>query len=234
VNHDAARVLIVDDEPAIQMAIRDELEFEGFDVEVAATGPQAVALARSTNPDVLLLDLMLPGQNGFEVCRTLRKERPDLWIIMLTVRGQESDRVTGFESGADDYVTKPFSLRELVGRIKVGLRRSSSSQPARRITFGDVDVDLVARRVLRAGRVVDLTPKEYEILALLVSRPGEAISRDEFLNAVWGLDVHVTHRNVDTHLSSLRRKIEADPDAPAFIVGVRGVGYRFDGISAKS
>jgi DNA-binding response OmpR family regulator len=226
-------VLIVDDEPAIQMAIRDELQFEGFEVEVAATGPEAVAMARATNPDVLLLDLMLPGQNGFDVCRTIRKERPDLWIIMLTVRGQESDRVTGFESGADDYVTKPFSLRELVGRIKVGLRRSTPSSQVRRVTFGDVDVDLGARRVLRAGRVVDLTPKEYEILALLVTRPGVAISRDEFLNEVWGHDVHVTHRNVDTHLSSLRRKIEVDPDAPLFIVGVRGVGYRFDGISAK-
>jgi DNA-binding response OmpR family regulator len=149
------------------------------------------------------------------------------------VRGQESDRVTGFESGADDYVTKPFSLRELVGRIKVGLRRSSGTSPRRRVTFGDVDVDLEARRVLRAGRVVDLTPKEFDMLALLVSRPGVAISRDEFLDAVWGRDVHVTHRNVDTHLSSLRRKIEADPDAPSFIVGVRGIGYRFDGIFSE-
>jgi len=226
-------VLIVDDEPAIQMALRDELQFEGFEVEVAASGPQAVAMARATKPDVLLLDLMLPGQNGFDVCRTLRKERPDLWIIMLTVRGHETDRVTGFESGADDYVTKPFSLRELVGRVKVGLRRSTAFPPAQRVRFGDLDVDLVARRVLRAGRVVDLTPKEYEILALLVTRPGVAISRDEFLNEVWGHDVHVTHRNVDTHLSSLRRKIEVDPDSPVFIVGVRGVGYRFDGISAK-
>jgi DNA-binding response OmpR family regulator len=233
VTHASARVLVVDDEPSIQMAVRDELQFEGFTVEVAATGPEAVAVARATRPDVIILDLMLPGQNGFDVCRTLRSERPDLWIIMLTVRGQESDRVTGFESGADDYVTKPFSLRELVGRIKVGLRRSSGRSPRRRLTFGDVDVDLEARRVLRAGRVVDLTPKEFDILALLVSRPGVAISRDDFLNEVWGHDVHVTHRNVDTHLSSLRRKIEADPDAPSFIVGVRGIGYRFDGISSE-
>jgi DNA-binding response OmpR family regulator len=233
VTHASARVLVVDDEPSIQMAVRDELQFEGFTVEVAATGPEAVAVARATRPDVLILDLMLPGQNGFDVCRTLRSERPDLWIIMLTVRGQESDRVTGFESGADDYVTKPFSLRELVGRIKVGLRRSSGRPPRRRVTFGDVDVDLEARRVLRAGRIVDLTPTEFDMLALLVSRPGVAISRDDFLNEVWGRNVHVTHRNVDTHLSSLRRKIEADPDAPSFIVGVRGIGYRFDGISSE-
>ena len=223
-----ARVLIADDEPAIVMAVRDELLFEGFEVHAAETGPQAVTMARAHRPDVLLLDLMLPGQNGFEVCRTLRAERPDLWIIMLTVRAHESDRVTGFESGADDYVTKPFSLRELVGRIKVGLRRSKEKAPTRRVTFGDVEVDLDARRVVRRKQVVELTPKEYEILALLLSRPGVAISRDEFLDAVWGHDVHVTHRSVDTHVSSLRRKIEDDPDAPGFIVGVRGVGYRFD------
>jgi DNA-binding response OmpR family regulator len=230
VTNGAARVLVVDDEPSIQMAVRDELQYEGFEVDVASSGPEALARARASSPDVLVLDLMLPGQNGFEVCRTLRKERPSLWIIMLTVRGQESDRVTGFESGADDYVTKPFSLRELVGRIKVGLRRSHLTAPPRRVMFGDVEVDLAARRVLRNGRVVELTPKEYDILALLVSRPGVAISRDEFLDEVWGRDVNVTHRNVDTHLSSLRRKIEVDPDAPSFIVGVRGVGYRFDGI----
>jgi len=230
----AARVLIVDDEPAIVMAIRDELLFEGFNVEVADTGPEAVAVARATRPDVMLLDLMLPGQNGFDVCRTLRRERPELWIIMLTARGHEPDRVTGFESGVDDYVTKPFSLRELVGRIKVGLRRSAPLIPGRCVTFGDIEVDLEARRVLRAGRLVDLTPTEFDILALLVRRPGVAISRDEFLDHVWGQNVHVTHRNVDTHLSSLRRKIEADPDAPVFIAGVRGVGYRFDGVFPKS
>jgi DNA-binding response OmpR family regulator len=229
----APRVLIADDEPAIVMAIRDELQFEGFDVAAAGTGPEAVACARSYKPDVLLLDLMLPGMNGFEVCRTLRPERPDLWVIMLTVRAHESDRVTGFESGADDYVTKPFSLRELVGRIKVGLRRGRSAPPPRRVAFGDVEVDLAAHRVVRSGEEVVLTPKEFDILAMLVRRPGVAISRDEFLDEIWGQDVHVTHRTIDTHLSSLRRKLEADPDSPEFIVGVRGVGYRFEGSSAK-
>jgi DNA-binding response OmpR family regulator len=176
---------------------------------------------------VLLLDLMLPGLNGFEVCRALRPERPDLWIIMVTVRGQEADRVTGFETGADDYVTKPFSLRELVSRIKVGLRRSAGRMPARRERFGAVEVDLAARQVFRHGVLVDLTPKEFDILALLLRRPGEAISRDEFLDALWGRGVHVTHRTVDTHMSSLRRKLEMDPEQPVHIVGVRGVGYRF-------
>ena len=228
------RVLIADDEAAIVMAIEDELRFEGFEVQVARTGPDALALARTANPDVLLLDLMLPGQNGFDVCRAIRPERPDLWIIMLTVRGHEGDRVTGFESGADDYVVKPFSLRELVGRIRVGLRRAAAPRALRRMAFADIEVDFAARRVSRRGHVVDLTPKEFDLLALLVRRAGEVISRDEFLDQIWGINVHVTHRTVDTHLSSLRRKIESHPDRPALIVGVRGVGYRFEGTSTES
>jgi two-component system alkaline phosphatase synthesis response regulator PhoP len=227
------RVLIADDEPAIVMPVRDELQFEGFDVQAAGTGPDAIAVARAWKPHVLLLDLMLPGQNGFEVCRTLRPERPDLWVIILTVRSLEVDRVTGFEVGADDYVTKPFSLRELVGRIRVGVRRAGDRPTSRRVTFGDVDVDLGARRVVRAGRVVELTPKEFDILALLLRRAGVVVSRDEFLDEVWGRDIHVTHRTVDTHMSALRRKLETDPDAPTHIVGVRGVGYRFEGTFAQ-
>ena len=227
------RILIADDEPAIVMAVRDELAFEGFEVDSAGSGPEAVAMARQARPDVLLLDLMLPGKNGFEVCRTLRPERPDLWIIMLTVRGQEADRVTGFEAGCDDYVTKPFSLREMVSRVKVGLRRANGRLPNRRETFGAIEVDLAARTVFRACAPVDLTPKEFEILALLLRRAGEAITRDEFLDEVWGKDVHVTHRTVDTHMSSLRRKLENDPDQPLHIIGVRGVGYRLEPTSAK-
>jgi DNA-binding response OmpR family regulator len=229
-----ARIVIADDEPAIVMAVRDELEFEGFEVHEAATGPDAIHAVRTMRPDLLLLDLMLPGRNGFDVCRAVRPERPDLWIIMLTVRSHESDRVTGFEAGADDYVTKPFSLRELVGRVKVGLRRATRSGPVQRVAFGDVEVDLAGRRVMRAGQVVDLTPREFDLLALLVRRAGEAISRDEFLDAIWGADVHVTHRTVDTHVSALRRKIEPEPESPVYIVGVRGVGYRFEGTFAKS
>ena len=227
------RVLIADDEPAIVMPVRDELQFEGFDVQAAGTGPDAIALTRAWKPHVLLLDLMLPGQNGFEVCRTLRPERPDLWVIILTVRSLEADRVTGFEVGADDYVTKPFSLRELVGRVRVGVRRAGGRPAPRCVTFGDVDVDLGARRVVRAGRVVDLTPKEFDILALLLRRSGLVISRDEFLDEVWGRDIHVTHRTVDTHMSALRRKLETDPDAPTYIVGVRGVGYRLEATFAE-
>jgi DNA-binding response OmpR family regulator len=227
------KILIADDEPAIVMVVRDELVFEGFEVQAAGTGPEAVATARAMRPDVLLLDLMMPGMNGFEVCRRLRPERPDLWIIMLTVRGEEADRVTGFEAGADDYVTKPFSLRELMGRIKVGLRRAQGRSPSSLECFGDIEVDIPAHRVRKAGQEIPLTPKEFEILALLIRREGDAISRDEFLDSIWGRDVHITHRTVDTHISTLRRKLENDPDAPAFIVGVRGVGYRFERTSAK-
>jgi DNA-binding response OmpR family regulator len=230
-----SRILIADDEPAIVMALQDELLFEGLDVQVATTGPEAVARSRELRPDVLLLDLMLPGMNGFAVCRALRPEQPELWIIMMTVRGQEVDRVTGFEAGADDYVVKPFSLREIVGRVRVGLRRGGCGPASRRRhAFGPLAVDLAARRVFRDGAEVELTPREFDILALLIRRAGEVISRDEFLNEVWGRDVHVTLRTVDTHVSSLRRKIERDPDSPVHIVGVRGAGYRFDPGSTQS
>jgi DNA-binding response OmpR family regulator len=229
-----AKILIADDEPSIVMAVQDELMFEGLDVDAAVTGPDALAKARRLRPDVLLLDLMLPGKNGFDVCREIRPERPDLWIIILTVRGQEADRVTGFEVGADDYVTKPFSLRELVGRVKVGLRRAGVRSSERQVAFGDVEVNLSGRRVFRSGAPVELTPKEFEILALLIRRSGDVITRDEFLDAIWGQDVHVTPRTVDTHMASLRRKLEVDADAPRHLVGVRGVGYRFDRTPAES
>jgi len=221
------RILIADDEPAIVMAVRDELAFEGFEVHTAASGPEALERAREIRPDVLVLDLMLPGRNGFEVCRELRAERRDLWIIMLTVRGQEADRVTGFEAGADDYVTKPFSLRELVGRVKVGLRRGSTDDATGSIRSGDLEIDLAARRVSRKGAEIALTKTEFDILALLARRAGEVITRDEFLDQVWGQEVYVTHRTVDTHVASLRRKMEADPEHPIHVQGVRGVGYRF-------
>jgi DNA-binding response OmpR family regulator len=229
------RILIADDEPSIVLAVRDELNFEGFEVYSASDGPGALSAAREIRPDVLLLDLMLPGMNGFDVCRRLRPERPDLWIIMITARGQEADRVTGFEVGADDYVTKPFSLRELIGRIRVGLRRSAS-RPARSNsrTFGDVEFDLGTRRVLKNGVEVPLTRKEFEILVLLVQRAGDVVTRDEFLNALWGEDVYVTHRTVDTHVAMLRKKLEADPNNPAYFLGVRGLGYRFNGTLLKT
>ena len=222
------RVLIADDEPSIVMAVRDELVFEGFDVQAVGDGPEALSTARELRPDVLLLDLMLPGMNGFEVCRQLRSEMPDLWIIILTVRGQEADRITGFEAGADDYVTKPCSLRELVARVRVGLRRGHPRQARRAQTLGDLEIDLRARRVQRNGTDVPLTRTEFEILALLIHRAGEVIPRDEFLDRIWGTEVYVANRTVDTHMAALRRKLEVDPENARFIQSVRGVGYRLD------
>ncbi len=229
-----ARILIVDDEPAIVMAVRDELLFEGFKVESAVDGPEAIKLAHELRPDVLLLDLMLPGLNGFEVCRQLRSEMPEMWIIMLTVRGQEVDRVMGLELGADDYVTKPFSLRELVARIKVGLRRQTGRRKSPLHRLGNIEIDLPSHRVTKNGAELSLTKKEYEILELLLSRPGEVITRDEFLNQLWGEDVYVTHRVIDTHMASLRKKLEDDPNNPEHILSVRGVGYRLDVNSSES
>lgn len=220
------RILVIDDEPSIVLAVKDELAFEGFDVDSAADGPAGLQRARESRPDVLLVDLMLPGINGFEICRQLRAELPDLWIIVLTARGKEVDRVTGFQAGADDYIVKPFSLRELVARVNVGLRRrkSPSTEPLRR--FGNIVIDPRARRVTRDGEDVSLTRKEFDLLEFLAGRPGEVIPRGEFCNKLWGDDVYVTERVIDTHIASLRRKIEADPASPRHILSVRGVGYK--------
>ncbi len=229
-----AQILIVDDEPAIMMAVRDELLFQGYAVEMALDGPSALEKAETFEPDVMLLDVMLPGMNGFEVCRQLRQKRPDLWIIMLTVREHEVDRIRGLEQGADDYVTKPFSLRELVARIKVGLRRRQAvlTQPV--VTFGDVEVDLCAHRASKQGREVALTPTEFGIIELLVRKPGAVITRDEFLDTLWGEGAYVTSRVVDTHMAALRKKLEDDPNHPVYLRSVRGIGYRLDITPAES
>ena len=221
------RILIVDDESSIVLAVRDELAFEGFEVESAADGPGGLEKARAWKPDVLLLDLMLPGMNGFEVCRQIRATMPEMWIIMLTIRGQEVDRVMGLELGADDYMIKPFSLRELVARIKVGLRRQQLRKSAPHI-FGDIEIDLGAHRVLKKGAEVILTPKEYDILAVLVEHAGQVVTRDEFCDQIWGKDVFVTPRVVDTHVASLRKKLENDANRPKYIHSLRGVGYKLD------
>jgi len=221
-----SRVLIADDEPAIVLAVRDELVFEGLEVESASDGPSALETALVWRPDVLLLDLMLPGMNGFEVCRKLRPQLAELWIILVTARGQEVDRVSGFEAGADDYVVKPFSLRELVARVRVGLRRRTGPGSRHKLVLGDIEIDVAARKASRAGKSLVLTFKEFEILALLARRPGEVIPRDEFCDIIWGPDVFITQRVIDTHIASLRKKIGNGEGAR--IVSVRGVGYKLE------
>lgn len=221
------KILIVDDEPSIVLALKDELLFEGFEVDTAATGPSAIERAHAFKPDVMLLDVMLPGMNGFEVCERLRQAMPNLWIIMLTVRESEADRVRGLEQGADDYVTKPFSLREVVARINVGLRRQGGKY-SEVSTFGNIEVDASARRVFKNGEEIALTAKEFDILALLLQRSDKVVARDEFLNVIWGEEVIVVPRVVDTHMASLRNKLEDDPAHPTYIHSVRGAGYRLD------
>jgi DNA-binding response OmpR family regulator len=221
-------VLIVDDEPAIVMAVCDELRFEGLEAASASDGPEGLKAAREFRPDVLLLDLMLPGLNGFDLCRRLRPELPDLWIILLTARGQEADRVTGFEAGADDYVVKPFSLRELVARVRVGLRRKSRDHNPSCCRFGEIEIDLRARTVKRAGRVVELTKKEFDILRLLARRRGEVIGREEICDLIWGPEIYITQRVIDTHIGAVRKKLEDGVDGRSHIVSVRGVGYKLE------
>jgi DNA-binding response OmpR family regulator len=223
-----ARILMIDDEPAIVKAVGDELRFEGMDVDSAEDGLAGIDIARRSRPDVILLDLMLPGVNGFDVCRRLRPELPNTWIILITARGQEVDRITGFEAGADDYVVKPFSLRELVARIRVGLRRRTGNDRRALDVFGDIEIDLRGRRVLRNGMEIPLTRKEFEILALLSRRRGEVVPRDEFCDLIWGPEVYVTQRVIDTHIAALRKKIEPDPNDPRHIVSVRGIGYKLE------
>jgi two-component system response regulator MtrA len=223
------RVLIVDDEPSIVLALTGELRFEGFEVKSVADGLAAVSTALEWKPDVILLDVMLPGSNGFEVCRELRPKAPGVWIILLTARGHEGDRVRGFESGADDYVVKPFSLREVVARVRVGLRRRQSPPPRDRYTFGDITVDLGTRTVTRAGQEITLTRKEFDILQLLIQRAGDVVDRDHFCEAVWG-EVNVTERVIDAHVFGLRRKLEPDADKPRLILSVRGIGYKLGAI----
>jgi DNA-binding response OmpR family regulator len=222
------RILIVDDEPSIVLALKDELVFEGLEADSASDGPTALDKARQFKPDVMLLDLALPGLNGFEVCKRLRPDMPDLWIIIVSVRGEEVDRVMGLELGADDYVTKPFSLREIVARVKVGLRRQSTKLSQPTLKFGDVEIDLRSHRVTKRGKELALTRTEFKIIELLVERLGEVLTRDQFLDAIWGEDFSITPRVIDTHIAALRKKLEDDPNNPKHILSVRGVGYKLD------
>jgi two-component system alkaline phosphatase synthesis response regulator PhoP len=224
------RILIVEDEPDIALALEDDLRTEGYEVAVASDGESGSRRARDEAWDLLLLDVMLPRKDGFEVCRELRKAGVRTPIIFLTARAQEAEKVLGLEMGADDYVTKPFSPRELRARIKTVLRRVSPA-PATpdRYTFGDVEVDFGRAQLLRSGARVDITPIEFKLLATFIERRGRVLSRDQILDAAWGRGTHVTDRVVDTHIVNLRRKIEASPAEPRFLVSVRGLGYRFDG-----
>ena len=224
----AVKILVIEDEPGIRLALKDELTFEGFEVELAEDGQSGLASLLQSPPALVVLDLMLPGRNGFHICEEVRKRGLRTPIIMLTARNEDVDKVRGLGLGADDYVTKPFSLAELIARIRTVLRRSAPHEPDDVLESRSIRLDRRRHSASKAGIELQLTDTEFRILSLMLARPGDVITRDDFLNHVWGDDVHVTHRTVDTHVAALRKKIEDDVDHPDYIVSVRNVGYRFN------
>jgi len=223
-----ARILVVDDEPKIRNIVTSYLRQEGFDVSEATDGPSAVTKAKRLEPDVVILDVMLPGFDGIEVLRQIRTES-DVYVIMLTARSEETDKLIGLSVGADDYVTKPFSARELVARVKAVLRRSRSGSetPSDAVDVGDVTLDRATRTVTVGGRPVDLTALEFDLLGALMDAPGRVYSRGQLIEKVWGWDFFGDERTVDVHIRKIRQKIGDDPTDPRYIATVRGVGYRF-------
>jgi len=227
-----AKILIVEDDRAIILGLRENLAFEGHTVTEATRGDEALARLAAAKPDMLILDIMLPGISGFEVCRRVRKEDRRLPILMLTARSDEVDKVMGLDLGADDYLTKPFSLSELLARVRALLRRTQSSEePALPATlvFGQVRLDFVSYVATKRGKPVHLTAKEFALIRYLAAHQGEALRRDLLLDRVWGEGVYPTNRTVDTHVLSLRNKLETDPSRPRHLVTVHGVGYKFIG-----
>lgn len=222
-----ARILIVEDEPDIALGLQLDLQDEGHEVEVIGDGLAASRRARDAGWDLVVLDVMLPGKDGFEVCRELRRARVRTPVLMLTAKAQEAEKVMGLDMGADDYVTKPFSPRELRARIRALLRRAAPEmEPVHR--FAGCEVDFERAEVRRGGVRSDLTAIELKLLQLFLRNPGRVVTRTQVIDDVWGQDVFVTDRVVDTHVMKLRRKIEADPAEPRHIVSVRGIGYRFE------
>jgi DNA-binding response OmpR family regulator len=233
------KILIVEDEKALQETLAYNLTREGYEPIVAGDGNTAIAKAREIHPDLILLDIMLPGKDGFEVCRVLRQEM-NTPILMLTARDEEIDRVVGLEVGADDYMTKPFSRRELIARVKAMLRRVRLIREEVKITekidsekeelrTGNLMIDLKRREAILGGKVLELKPKEYDLLLYFMQHQARALSRDALLEQVWGWDFTGDSRTVDVHIRWLREKIEEDPSKPVRIVTVRGAGYRFEG-----
>jgi DNA-binding response OmpR family regulator len=222
-----AKILIIEDDPTILRVVKDNFVSRGYQVQTADDGEDGLEAALNNGPDLIVLDIMLPEMNGFEICRAVRAEKLEMPILMLTAKGREEDIVRGLELGADDYITKPFSVRELLARAQAFLRRShSGAKPSHE--FGRCKLDTVSHRLFRDGVEVPLTSKEYRLLEFLLQRPGRALTRDGILNGVWGNSLMVTTRSVDRCVTTLRSKIENDPRHPAFIHTIRDVGYRFE------
>ncbi len=219
--------LIIEDDPTMLRGLKDNFEFKGYHVRTATDGEAGLEVALDSKPDLIILDIMLPKINGYEVCRLIRKERLDMPIIMLTAKGQESDIVLGLSLGADDYVTKPFSIKELLARANALLRRRREGEP-KVYRFGDCELDMVSHSLVRGGVEIELTPKEFGMLAFLARNAGRALTRVEILRSVWGYSIFVTPRSVDRCITTLRSKIEPDRRRLTFIKTIHGIGYRFE------
>jgi len=222
-----SRILVVEDEPTIAIALQDDLELEGYDVEAVSDGLSAEARALQGNYDLILLDVMLPGKDGFSVCRALRKAGMKTPVIMLTAKTQVADRIAGLDIGADDYITKPFAPEELIARIRAVLRRAGTQNAGLQTvcSFGDVTVDFERYEAKRSGRAVDLTALEFKLLRVFLEHRGKVLSIDDLLRLVWGPDVFLTDRVIYTHINNLRSKLEDEPARPRYLVGVRGLGF---------
>ena len=223
-----SKVLVVEDDPGILRTVADNLRFDKYDVLTAMDGETAYALQQAEQPDLIVLDLMLPRMSGLELCKRLRMEDVQVPVLVLTARAEEADRVRGLDCGADDYVVKPFSVPELMARVRALLRRASSASNVPAVLrFGLVEVDFRRHSACRDGRQVEMTRKEFALLRFLASRDDTVVTRDELLNKVWGLDAYPVTRTVDNHIASLRAKLEPDPTRPVHIQTVHGVGYKF-------
>lgn len=223
------KVLIVEDDPDILLSLKDEFESLSYTVLEAADGRKGLTLARQKSPDLIILDLMLPVMDGYEVCRELRNEGNKTPIIMLTVKGEESDKVLGLELGADDYVTKPFGFRELMARVRAVMRRTAEqTEDISTYRFNQIELNFKKYEAKKKGKKLKLTPLQFRMLKLLIQKKGEVLSRDELLDEIWGRDnVLISFRTIDSHIANIRNKIEDDPSHPTHILNIRGVGYKF-------
>ncbi|MGD8538372.1 MAG: response regulator transcription factor [Candidatus Aminicenantes bacterium] len=225
----AKKILVVEDEPGIMLGIKDEFESEGYEVYTAENGEEGLAKAKQHKPDLIILDVMMPILDGYEVCKRLRMQGDNTPIIMLTVKDKEIDKILGLELGADDYVTKPFSLRELHARAKAIFRRTEERvQDITAYSFGEISLDFKKYEAKKGERDLELTPLEFHMLRLFIKKKEQVLSRDDFLDGIWGEDnLSVSFRTVDSHIANLRKKIEDDPSNPEHILSIRGVGYKF-------
>lgn len=223
------KILILEDDPGIALSVKDELEYEGYTVFHAEDAARGFRTIEEKTPDLIILDIMLPDLNGFEICKRIRSEGNKTPIIMLTVKDKEIDRVLGLELGADDYVSKPFSLCELLARIKAVLRRTGANESSLiSYSFGQIELDFKKYEAKKSGKKLELTPLEFHMMRLLIQNRGEVITRDRFLDRIWGEhNVQVSFRTVDSHIANIRKKIEENPTSPKHILSIRGIGYKF-------